>query len=196
MNNSTNDLPDAFKIIPEPSKESLNERQKMDYRNHREKLTTWLWEEGKNPERNEGYSKSSVRYHIYRLDKFYRWVWVQEGRYTTDIRQEHADNYVEELAFGDESNAHKKKMVQALKVLFKWKSHELGGEEWEPDRTFSTTSHNPQDYFTMEERRKIREAALEYGSIPGYNDLSPQERDRWKAHLAQRFEKPKSDVSP
>lgn len=42
----------------------------------------------------------------------------------------------------------------------------------------------------------IRDAALEYGSIPTYNNLTPPERDRWKAYLAQRFEKPKSDVTP
>ena len=42
----------------------------------------------------------------------------------------------------------------------------------------------------------IREASLEYGGIPAYSDLSPEQRDRWKAYLAQRFEKPKSTVTP
>lgn len=67
-----------------------------------------------------------------------------------------------------------------------------------PDLSFSTTSSaaNPRDYLTREERSKIREAALESGSIPSYTDLSPNERDRWKAYLAQRFDKPKSDVTP
>jgi integrase len=54
----------------------------------------------------------------------------------------------------------------------------------------------PRDYLTREERTRIREAALEYGSVPGYNDLSPEARDRWKAYLAQRLEKPKSEVVP
>nr|WP_137285489.1 tyrosine-type recombinase/integrase [Halorussus salinisoli] len=47
---------------------------------------------------------------------------------------------------------------------------------------------------TRDERRKIREVALEYGSIPSYNNLTPEQRKRWRAHLAQRFEKPKEDV--
>ncbi|MFB6295375.1 MAG: site-specific recombinase xerd [Halobacteriales archaeon] len=196
MNDNSDNLPDEFKIITQPAKERLNQRQLMDYRNHRRKLTKWLWVKGKNPKDREGYSKQSVRYHIYRIDKFYRWVWNQEDGYTTSVTTDHADEYMEELAYSDESNAHKKKTQQALKVLFKWKKHEQGGEEWSPDRTFSTQKYQPRDYFTIEERKKLREAALEYGSIPGYNDLDPEERDQWKAYLAQRFEKPKSDVSP
>lgn len=60
-------------------------------------------------------------------------------------------------------------------------------------------SHNPtqpKDFFTREERSKLREGALEYGSVPAYSDLSPRERSQWKAHLAQRFEKPKSEIVP
>jgi integrase len=81
-------------------------------------------------------------------------------------------------------------------MLFKWREHELGGDNWDPDMTFSSDNSNPRDYFTMEERKKLREAALEYGSIPAYNNLSPEERNRWKAYLAQKFEKPKSEVTP
>ena len=33
------------------------------------------------------------------------------------------------------------------------------------------------------------------GSIPHYNSLTPEEREEWKTYLAQRFEKPKSEVS-
>ena len=39
-------------------------------------------------------------------------------------------------------------------------------------------------------------ASLESGSVPNYRSLTPDQRDRWKAHLAQRFDKPKSEVSP
>lgn len=58
----------------------------------------------------------------------------------------------------------------------------------------STTQ--PRDFLTREERTAIREAALEYGTIPSYKSLTPEARDRWKAHLAQRFEKPKAEVTP
>ncbi|MDS0474686.1 site-specific integrase [Natrinema sp. 1APR25-10V2] len=82
-------------------------------------------------------------------------------------------------------------------MLFKWRTHEHGIDEWDPSITFSTSdsASQPKDFFTREERRQLRDATLEYGSIPGYNDLSPAGRDRWRAHLAQRFEKPKSEVT-
>lgn len=41
---------------------------------------------------------------------------------------------------------------------------------------------------------EIGEAALEHGSIPHYNSLMPEQRDRWRIHLAQRFGIPKSDI--
>lgn len=65
------------------------------------------------------------------------------------------------------------------------------------DLSFSTSgTANPCDYQTVAERKLIREAALEYGAIPAYGDLSPEDRDRWKTHLAQRFRKSKSEVGP
>ncbi len=103
------------------------------------------------------------------------------------------------LAMNEEySNAHKEACQKAIWILFKWRGHEQGGEEWEPGFKFSTAddSSHTRDYLTMDERRKIREAALEYGSVPAYGDLTPEARDRWKAYLAQRFEIPKQDVHP
>jgi integrase len=65
----------------------------------------------------------------------------------------------------------------------------------EPEIPFSEdTDNQPKDYLTKEERTKIREAALEYGSIPAYNTVTPEERSRWKGYLAQRFGKSKSEI--
>ncbi|WP_231727881.1 site-specific integrase, partial [Haloferax profundi] len=164
---------------------------------HREDHLKWIAVFGKDPDRVEGYSDSTEIRTAYRLDQFYRWVWDEQG-YTTNITTDHADQYFRELAAGDLSNTHKNNVVSSLKRLFKWQAHERGGEEWEPDFRFQT-SHNPtqpKDFFTREERAKLREAALEYGPVPAYNDLSPRERSQWKAHLSQRFEKPKSEVTP
>jgi integrase len=84
-----------------------------------------------------------------------------------------------------------------VQMLFKWRHHVHGTEEWDPSMRFSDdASSQPRDFLTMDERDAIREAALEYGSVPGYANLSPAARDRWKSYLAQRFEKPKSEVSP
>jgi hypothetical protein len=104
---------------------------------------------------------------------------------------------MKELAYGDQSNTHKSNTKKSIKRYFKWEADERGGEEWDSDYSFSTSgTTNPRDYLSVAERKQIREAALEYGSIPAYGNLSPEERDHWKAHLAQRLGKPKESVSP
>jgi integrase len=82
-------------------------------------------------------------------------------------------------------------------MLFKWRHHEHGTSKWEPSIRFTEDcSTQPRDFLTQQEREKVRNAALEYGAVPSYSNLSPSERERWKAYLAQRFEKAKSEVTP
>jgi len=188
---------DRLAVVPEPTKERLTERQLIDYRDHREDLLEWLLVFGKNPQKGEGYAFETIRNGSYRIDQFYRWVWDEYDGYTTDITHEHADAYMRELARRDESDYSRNNTQSSIKRLFKWKAHERGGELWDPTVTFTDPSGSqPRDFLTRDERTKVREAALEYGSIPGYNDLSPDERDRWKAYLAQRLGKNKNDVKP
>ena len=185
-------------LIPEPSREILNQREAVDYESHRREYLSWLLTFGKEPDHAEGYAQATISKRAYRIDKFYRWVWQEEDRYTTDVTHDHADGWMKELAYDEYSGQHKANSQKSLKMLFKWQHHERGGELWEPELSFSGGSNttNPRDFLTHEERTRIREAALKYGSVPAYGDLSPEARDRWKAHLAQRFEKPKSEVSP
>ena len=189
---------DELPLVSRPTKESLNQRQLVDYRAQREACLEWLLTFGKDPKHAEGYAFQTVKSRGYRMDRFYRWVWEKEERYTAAITHDHADSYLRHLAKHDKSNVHKSNCRKALQMLMKWRHHEHGLDKWEPELSFTTTTDTtaPRDYLTREERNQIREAALEYGSIPGYKDLSPAERDRWKAYLAQRFEKPKSEVSP
>jgi integrase len=186
------------KLVPEPTKELLNERQIVDYRGHREDCLSWLLTLGKDPRRAKGYAETTVSARAYRMDMFYRWSWDEVGRYTTDIGHNLADGWMRHLAQQENGNVHKDNCQKAVKMLFKWREHEHGMDKWEPEIKFSSGqgATQPRDYLTMEERRRIREAALEYGSVPSYRSLSPEARDSWKAYLAQRFEKPKSDVSP
>ncbi|AGN02566.1 site-specific recombinase xerd [Salinarchaeum sp. Harcht-Bsk1] len=190
-------LPDDVPLVTGPAEERLSDRQLVDYRNHREDFLTWLYAFGKDPESAVGYSADTVLRTAYRVDQFYRWVWDQRG-YTSSPSSEDADAYVRDLAMGEESNTHKSNTLSALKRLFKWREYERGGDSWEPEFTFSRNSpaSQPRDYLTREERNQLREAALEYGSIPAYNDLSPDARTRWKRYLAQRFEKPMEEVVP
>jgi integrase len=82
-------------------------------------------------------------------------------------------------------------------MLYKWRHHQRGGEQWEPSITFSkkNQSTTPRDYLTREERTKIRDASLEHGSVPSRSNVFGEERDRWVRYLAQRFEKPKEEIT-
>lgn len=193
-----------FPYVPRISDEFLNHRQRLDYNEHRRALIEWLETRGKEPEKHNGYSETVVSNYAYRIDKFYRRVWTEQGRYTTQVTHEHADEYMDAFA-KDEirkdngetySGSHKRKTANAIEAMFEWRARERGGERWSPDVTFSEGPASQADPFDKQEQRMLREAALEIDTIPAYNDLSPDERDRWKAYLAQKLGKPKDDVSP
>ena len=186
----------GIRVVTDPSAQRLSERQLEDYRDHRKRLINWMVNIGKDPEQAEGYAFDTAHGRAYRLDLFYRWVWDQNDGYTTRITHEHAGDYMRDLAYGDTSQENKSSHLKAVKMLFRWRAWEFGDEEWESELSFSTNSGhtNPKGFLTREERRTLREAALDYGSVPSYSGLNAEGRDRWKAYLAQRFEKPKSEV--
>lgn len=189
---------DELPVVPTPSRDRLRPRQLHDYRDHRERLVTWMLRVGKNPEQGEGYAYETVRRRCYNTDIFYRWVWDEVGRYTTQVTTDHADEYVRNLAYRDMSPSNKANISKTLKMLFRWRTWEFGeNHDWDPPISFSQndTPTTPRDYLTRDERERIREAALEYGSIPHYNALDSAGRRRWKRHLAHRFRKPISEVS-
>ena len=184
-------------IVTEPAAEYLNQRQHLDYENERKECLRWLLALGKDPKRGEGYALGTVKPRASRMDQFYRWVWEQEGGYTANVQHEHADGWMRSLAQAEYSSAHKTNCQKAVQMLFKWKHNEHGLPEWEASIHFSeNSSTQPRDYLTRAEREKIRNAALEYGSVPSYSNLTPSARERWKRYLAQRFEKPVSEVTP
>ena len=187
---------EEYPVVTEPSEAYLNQRQLVDYRSERENCLEWLLTFGKNPDRAEGYAEGTVKPRSYRMDRFYRFVWDNEGGYTTNVTHDHADSWMKHLAQRDVSNTHKNNCLKSIKMLYKWRHHQHGLSEWEPSFRFSKQkSTQPRDYLTKEERGKIRDAALEYSSIPTYHNVNPAERDRWKRYLAQRFGKPKSEVT-
>lgn len=193
-----------FENLSESAYNQLNSRQALDYDDYLGDLKTWLQDEGKNPERYEGYSDDTVDNYLRRLDQFHRWIWATYNGYTTQITHDQADDYIDALAAnevtkqnGDPySESSKRKMKNAIEVLFKWRSYQRDGEEWDSPIEFREETHQHPDEFTREERKRLREEVLEYDTIPAYGDLSPEERDRWKAYLAQKLEKPKEEVVP
>jgi len=189
------DLP----IISGPVEQTLSERELVAYRDFKSDLLQWLLHLGKDPEHAEGYASATVRQVSYKVDTFYRWIWERDDQYTIAADTKDADEFMMSLICSEEdySTAHLSTSQKCLKRLFKWRRHQRGEEvEWEPDQSFSHDLSQPRDFLTTDERTEVREATLEYGSIPSYSSLSSEQRDKWRIHLAQRFEKPKSEVTP
>lgn len=187
-----NDLP----IATQESRKVLNERQLDEYQMHRMGLAEWLLEEGKDPKWAEGYSKDTTKDTLYRLDQFNRWVWQQKNRVTFQFTHSHADAYIRDrVQNGDYSNSDHASVAKALKRYFKWKFHQYNGETWECDYNFNTNKRRNQPYFTSEQRNALREAVLTFKSVPEYESVDEEKRDEIKAHLAQRFQKPKEEIT-
>lgn len=199
MNNSDramNSL-DGIILVPEPSEKRLNGRQYLDYRSTREQCLEWLLTFAKDPEKAAGYARSTIKTRASRMDQFYRWVWDHEDGYTSNLTHEHADGYLRYLAHEDSSNAHKNACRKAVMMLYKWRHHQRGAEQWDPTLSFSRQNGSaaPRDFLTREERSKIRDASLEYGAVPDPTSVYGDERERWEAYLAQRFEKAKDELT-
>lgn len=182
-------------LISDPASESLNDRQKVDYRSHRKRWVKWLLNLGKNPEKADGYSFAVSKRRAHDTDLFYRYVWEKHADgYTTTVNHDHADAYMKRLAFSDHSESHKSNVQKALMSLFRWRDDT---ETWNPEITYGGGSQTaPRDYLTREERTRLREAALEYDSIPAYSWMSPEARDRWREYLSLKLDKPLSEVRP
>ena len=185
-------------LLSDEARQYLNPREEIAYKEFRLELAKWLLNLGKNPAKAEGYSHSHAKSTMYRLDLFYRYIWDQEQRFIQTLTPEHADSWMRHLAKRDLKESTKCSYQKAVRILFKWQREARNRDvEWEPEIEYSdpSTTYQPREYLTEEDRRKMREAAMSYGSIPHYNSLSPEERSRWKKHLAQRLQKPESEVT-
>jgi integrase len=185
-------------LVTEEARKFLNPRQVIAYKEHRRELAEWMLYEGKNPAKAEGYSSSTAKNRMNKLDLFYRWVWDDNQRYVQDIKTGHADDWMKWLARQDYKESTKCHYQKSVQSLFKFQREEKGRDvEWDPEIEYSdpSTSYQPREYLSKEDRRKMREAAMEYGSVPHYNSMSPEERERYKTLLSQRLQKPKDEVT-
>lgn len=185
-------------LVTDEAREYLNPRQEIAYEEHRRELAAWILHEGKNPSKAEGYSESTAKSRMNKLDLFYRWVWDEEQMYVQDITTDHADQWMKWLARQDYKESTKCHYQKCAHTLFKFQREEKGRDvEWDPEIEYSdpSTSYQPREYLSKEDRRKMRQAAMEYGSVPHYNSLSPEDRERYKTLLSQRLQKPKDQVS-
>ena len=197
-------MTETIDLLPGPVREELTYRQTRDLECHYRQYRNWLRDTGKNPKRNIGYAPQSVHTKFHRTLQFHRWVWDHVGRITSGFDRSHADEYEKALAEdavrkddGEPySEGSKRKFQQAVKNYFCFGACCLGGKLWKPNLEFSQREFNEPDYFTLDERQRLYQASLTYDDMGNYDDLSPEERDRGKGFLAQKLEKPKSEVSP
>lgn len=189
----------------EKSYEQLNSRQALDYECLVAEFNEWMLadgQEGKHGNRvplSESYAENLLK----RLDQLFRFLWTRFDGYTSEVTHDDADtivNLLREDEFTREDgdtydSSSKRKFANTLEKYFQWQAIEYGQEEWEPEVQFKDGESSYPDTFTPEEWMDLREATLEYGNIPTYHNLSTEERERWKAELAQRLEKPKEEVT-
>lgn len=184
-------------LLSEPSLEFLNQRQEIAYQGHRKKLIKWLSQEGKEPSKLEGYAHHTVKNYATIIDKLHRWVWTHGEGFTLDLSHDQGEEYLKQQKLSDEdySHSHLHNIQLALKAYYRFVNGE--DDQWEPSFKIESksTAHKPKDYVTIEERQALREAVLEYGTVPSYAALSPEKRTEWKQFLAKKFGKPINSIS-
>lgn len=183
--------------------DGLLERQLLPIERELERFRSWMLTKGKDPNRNEPLAEQTAENYIFRLQQFWIFAWANSKQVTTRIDQRFADAYVEAL---DEdaltkddgepyAESGKRKLINAVQKWYEWRHHTAGAEAWEPETIFSQAHHESVSRFTKLERTLLREGVLGFESLAKYNDLSPEERDRRKAYLAQKLGKPKADIA-
>lgn len=178
---------------------NLNHRQKVVISGKISRFKEFLEVEGKNPTKNKGYAQKSVDERISRFMQAMRWVW-NNYQTNTGLSPSNADDIITAL-YEDEyrrtdgqrfSEGSKRKISDVLVNWFDFK-----GIDWEPEYAFSDGEpQNQPDPFHRKELKQLWEASLEFKTIPSYNNLTPSERDKTKAHIAQELGKPKDEVRP
>jgi len=176
-------------IVPKSHREYLSDKQILDYYEYRKKFLIYLLKCGKNPKKAKGYAPHTVYNTGYRAAGFDLWTWKNCGGYDIPPDCDDATAYMERVAFQDVSEATKGKKLEMLRRYSKWLQHQYDHDEWDFDWNFQSGGGNtgPRDFLTREERRKIRQAALEIDGFPKYGisdnvELTEQldEGDSWK----------------
>jgi integrase len=177
----------------------LNTRQQIIFESRLDEFEEYLISEGMNPRKGIGYAESSIGTRVSRVLQAIQWIWKTEDP-ATEISPEQADRVIEALATdefrrrdGDRYTEGSKRKIS--NVLVNW--FRFNGSDWEPEISFNDEpAENGADPFTKDEVKLLWEESLSYKSIPKYNNLAPNERDRWRRHIAQELGKPKGEVKP
>jgi integrase len=188
-----------FKFLSADSLSHLNYQQTIVYEDIWNDLIEFLLEKGKNPQRNIGYAESNIRPIVRRIHQVHQYCW-EKGPTVIELTPDHADQFIEALNQDDVLNkcgepyaeGSKRKFAQSLQAYFTYLDI-----EWEPKINFTDEEATlASDPFNLREREQLLNASLDYKSPPSYKNVSPEERDRWNAQIAQFLGKPKDEVGP
>lgn len=200
--------PEARDVLQNMYQETLGQRRKTDFFAEMNDFLEWMLTSGLSPTaRNPtGYEPSTATNNLKRLGRTLPRLWKEHGGYTLIVTNDLADWYVEQLE-DDEitkdsgepyAESTKRKHACAVFAYKRWRADQRGGDVWRPHTLFDNEQRERPmaDPITLDERKALREAVLEYESVTQYNNCTPEERDRIRALLAQRLGKPKSEVTP
>lgn len=185
-------------IVPDKTKDRLTDKEFVDYHEYRKQFLIYLLKFGKDESKALGYSPYTIYADHHRSALFDRWLWDNHDGYQVPPTEEDAKAFMEEVALSDRSQTAKGKLLEMLKRYSRWLQHKYGQDEWEFDWTFNgsgRSSDQPADFLTIEERQKIRQAALHKGSIPSYDTLTDKERKQWAGYIAQELDKQYDQVT-
>lgn len=123
-------------------------------------------------------------------------MWDRHDGYKIPPDQEDASTFLEEIAFTDRSQTDEGKFQGMFRRYSKFTQYRYGQDEWEFEYAFdgSGGSNAPADFLTIEERQKIRRAALQKGTIPAYGSLNVAERNQGAGYIAQELDKPYDSI--
>jgi integrase len=171
-----------------------------DYRDFKHELLSWLGHYGKNPEKREGLADSTLESTHYKLETVFRWLWRDEGAYTTNFTPTHADRFMRILnqsdGMIDSTVLHHAKDI---KRYFKFCNHARGKNyEWELDDDIELSQANgdERDYLRRSAFQPLFNATLEHSSVKSYHSVSPEEREQLKTVVSKRLGIPKEKVGP
>lgn len=178
----------------------LGQKRETLFRNRLAEFEVYLQTKAKDPLKEDGYAEKSIPTRISRVVAVIDWIWNKHG-VSLSISTEQADEAMKALKTNDLtridgqpfSGNSKRKMGNALENWF-----QLHETDYSVKVSFDESGEASEqaDPFTKNEIDRLWEAALDYKTIPSYNNLSPDERDRWRKHLAQELGKPQDQVNP
>jgi len=205
----TPDLPPApepvefdFPMVSSRSKDDLGDfgmSMEEDYHDFKHDVLTWLANYGKNPEKREGLARTTLESTHYKLETVFRWLWRDEGGYTTNFTPDHASRFIRILnqseGMIDSTVLHHAKDI---KRYFKFCNYARGKDyNWSIPEKMELSQQNggdERDYLRRSAFEPLYQAALNHSTVKSYYSVSPEERDELRTVLAQRLQIPKTEV--